>query len=184
MQIKKQLRIQNRPVHDLVWQWFISIRLLIAGVLIFPYLFLFLGKLYGEEFHTLPNAVWPLLILIQVALVILILLISLLILIQKISQDMQRLSELLALQIDQPDAKIMQCDDWLTIEKRTDPIGRIAIVLRRWMAVNQNPAGKKDEFIEQCLINQQALQGDWNTQAWFPIKGNQIDSPCVSSTLS
>lgn len=177
MQIRRKVNTQNRPEQNLLKKWILSILPWIAGILILPYLFLFLGQLYAEEFHSLPMRIWTTLVLIQASMVLAILFISALVSLQNVSQQLRHLSEILELQMDQPDGNHLEGDEWITIEKNEDSIGRTARGMKRWMM--QTKSLNRQEMESMCheYHADDILQVDWNSnRPWFANNGKSIDS--------
>ena len=70
MQIKKNPTTMKNSNTDLVRRWLEMTLPPIMGFIILPYLFLFLGSLYSEDFHSIPAQTLFLIIGIQGLLVI------------------------------------------------------------------------------------------------------------------
>ncbi len=177
MQIRRKVNTHNRSEQNLVKKWILSVLPWIAGISILPYLFLFLGQLYAEEFQSLPMRIWTTMVIIQGTLVLAVLFVSALLYLQKVSHQLRRLSEILELQIEHPDGNHIESDEWITIEKNDDSIGRTARGMKRWIMQKKSINCQEMESVYQESHADKTLQGEWKSnQPWFAINRKQVDS--------
>jgi hypothetical protein len=181
MQIKNKVNTQRIPEKNLAKQWISTVSPVIAGVIFVPYIFIFLGRLYSNDFSNFSIQNYINLGLLQGVLVLAILLISAWVFIQNISKQIQRLSELLEFQVNHPQGNSLICDDWITIEKRSDPVGRIAKAMKRLLILKMDHNVLENNlYQDQFSANDNKSFERNSNRLWFSIHEKQVDSGYIS----
>ena len=123
MQIKKNPTTMKNSNTDLVRRWLEMTLPPIMGFIILPYLFLFLGSLYSEDFHSIPAQTIYLMIGIQGLLVITTPIVTAWITLLRVSKQLQTLALMISQSADKIGESSFVTDNWLTLEKQQDELG-------------------------------------------------------------
>ena len=177
MQIRKNPTTKNRSNADLVRRWLEITLPPIMGFIILPYLFLFLGSLYSEEFHSIPAQTLFRMITIQGILVIATPLVTAWITLKRVSKELQSLAQVISRAADKIGENSFVNDNWVSLEKQRDDVGFTAQQVKAAFLRNEegiisdeiiqplDPLSKKDTGSDYSSLFSLNIQGT-NTQIY------------------
>jgi hypothetical protein len=126
MKIKKIQTTKRIPHSDLVRHWLEMTLPPIAGIILLPHVFLFLGYLYAEEFHSIPAQTLYFVVGIQGFMVIITPIVTAWITLKRVSYQLQTLAQSIANSAEKISQSRFINDNWVTLEKQQDDLGQAA----------------------------------------------------------
>ena len=126
MQIKTNQSTQKKSNTDLVRRWLEMTLPPIVGFILLPYLFLFLGSLYNEAFHSIPAQTLFSIVGIQGFLIITTPIVTAWITLKRVSKQLQTLAQVISQSAEKLGESTFVTDHWATLEKQQDDLGLAA----------------------------------------------------------
>jgi hypothetical protein len=167
MQIKTNQSTKNTSNTDLVRRWLDMTLPAIAGLIILPCLFLFLGSLYTEEFHSIPAQTLIGIFVVQGFLIIITPIITAWVTLKHVSKQLQALAQAISASADQLSERTFCNDNWFSLEKQYDEIGQTARKIKNAIQ-GKNAHHPLDDAEEESLRNSRRVS-DSNYSSLFSL---------------
>lgn len=150
MQIKTNQSTKNASNTNLVRRWLDMTLPPIAGLIILPNLFLFLGSLYTEEFHSIPAQTLIGIVVVQGVSIIITPIITAWLTLKHVSKQLQALAQAISASADKLGERTFCNDNWFSLEKQHDEIGQTARQFKTAIQ-GKNKNHPLDEVLEESL---------------------------------
>ena len=160
MQIKTNQSTKKKSNTDLVRRWLEMTLPPITGFIVLPYLFLFLGSLYAEEFHSIPAQTFLNIIVVQGILVITTPIVTAWITLKRVSKQLQTLAQVISQSAEKIAETTFVTDHWATLEKQHDDVGLAARQVKAAFlrnGENENTDQAVDQLSEDAESNYSSL---------------------------
>ena len=177
MQIKSTPTDKKAHPASLMKQWLMTTIPFITGIIVLPYLFIFLSCLYAHSFQIVTMQTLQIIAGIQGVLILSVPVITAGIMFVHISRHLRTMYKYLATVDGGGDKRGMLSDEWLTIEKQKNQLGETAKLIKK--ISNDNHAAEPNQPTEQA-------ENDMNRhriplEALYAIAINQPEPQCYYS---